>query len=126
MGVFTIQNNLALAGISLAFSKSTAYTSDTVVAVVDGNKQYLTTTLHVNGYDDIQVVAGIPVEWTILVENDALNGCNNELVLLFANQQIKLVEGKNIIEFIPEKAGQYTYSCWMGMLRNTITVLEDE
>ena len=32
----------------------------------------------------------------------------------------------NIIEFIPEKAGQYTYSCWMGMLRNTITVLEDE
>ena len=79
-----------------------------------------------NGYDDIQVVAGIPVEWTILVENDALNGCNNELVLLFANQQIKLVEGKNIIEFIPEKAGQYTYSCWMGMLRNTITVLEDE
>lgn len=126
MGVFTIQNNLALAGISLAFSTSTAYTSDTVVAVVDGNKQYLTTTLHVNGYDDIQVVAGIPVEWTILVENDALNGCNNELVLPFANQQIKLVEGKNIIEFIPEKAGQYTYSCWMGMLRNTITVLEDE
>ena len=32
----------------------------------------------------------------------------------------------NIIEFIPEKAGQYTYSCWMGTLRNTITVLEDE
>lgn len=126
MGVFTMQNNMALTGFSFALPKSAAHTSDSVIAAVDGDKQYLTTTLHVNGYDDIQVAAGIPVEWTILVEPDTLNGCNNELVLPFANRQIKLTEGKNVIEFLPEEVGQYAYSCWMGMLRNTITVAESK
>jgi len=30
--------------------------------------------------------------------------------------------GENVIEFIPEKEGVYTYSCWMGMITGTIYV----
>lgn len=36
--------------------------------------------------------------------------------------EIKLKEGDNLIEFIPTEAGQFGYSCWMGMIRSSITV----
>ena len=124
MGIFTMQNNFALSGISLSLPQSSADNTNCITAVVDGDTQYVTTTLHANGYDDIQVTAGIPVEWTIIADPADLNGCNNEIVLPFADQQIRLSEGENVIRFLPEKTGQYTYSCWMGMLRNTVTVVE--
>lgn len=31
-------------------------------------------------------------------------------------------EGENVIEFMPEKEGVYTYSCWMGMITGKIYV----
>ena len=124
MGLFTVQNNFALSGISFSWPKNSAGQTDRIVAVVDGDTQYVTTTLHANGYDDIQVTAGIAVEWTILADSADLNGCNNEIVLPFAGQQIRLSEGENTICFLLEEAGTYPYSCWMGMLRNTVTVVE--
>jgi hypothetical protein len=32
--------------------------------------------------------------------------------------------GENVIEFTPDRAGRFSYSCWMGMIRSSITVLE--
>ena len=64
--------------------------------------------------------------WTITASEDSLNGCNNEIVLPAFDQQIKLKAGENTIRFTPESAGSYPYSCWMGMLRNTITVISTE
>ncbi len=37
-----------------------------------------------------------------------------------------LQPGENIIEFTPVKAGKFLYSCWMGMIRASITVVEGE
>lgn len=124
MGLFTVQNNLALAG--LALPGTTGSGGGPVMAVVDGGTQYVTTTLRANGYDDIQVVAGIPVVWTILADGETLNGCNNEIVLPVFDQHVKLAEGANTITFTPEEPGEYLYSCWMGMLRNTITAVEPQ
>ncbi len=125
MGIFMIQNNLVLTGftVSSADSSANAGTEGTVVSTVDGDVQYVTTELHANGYDDIQVVAGIPVVWMIKVDESNLNGCNNEIVLSEFDQQVKLSAGEVVIEFTPEEEGTYTYSCWMGMLKNTITVV---
>ncbi|MCD8322229.1 MAG: sulfite exporter TauE/SafE family protein [Oscillospiraceae bacterium] len=120
MGVFTVQNNLVLTGFTLPGTSSGS--GDVIEAVVDGDTQYVTTTLHANGYDDIQVVAGIPVVWTIEVEESALNGCNKEIILSAFDQQVTLSAGEVTITFTPEEEGTYTYSCWMGMLKNTITV----
>ncbi|MCD7770069.1 MAG: sulfite exporter TauE/SafE family protein, partial [Oscillospiraceae bacterium] len=120
MGVFTVQNNLVLTGFTLPGTSSGS--GDVIEAVVDGDTQYVTTTLHANGYDDIQVVAGIPVVWTIEVEESALNGCNKEIILSAFDQQVTLSAGEVTITFTPEEQGTYTYSCWMGMLKNTITV----
>ncbi|MCD8375926.1 MAG: sulfite exporter TauE/SafE family protein [Oscillospiraceae bacterium] len=123
MGLFMIQNNLVLTG--LTFPSSNTSTDEIVVSTIDGDVQYITTELHANGYDDIQVTAGIPVVWTIKVDESNLNGYNNEIVLSTFNQQVKLTAGQVVIEFTPEEAGTYTYSCWMGMLKNTITVVEE-
>ncbi|MGN0977051.1 MAG: sulfite exporter TauE/SafE family protein [Faecousia sp.] len=123
IGLSTVQNNLALTGIPLPWAKSAGETGQ-ITATIDGGVQYVTTTLRANGYDDIRVTANIPVVWTILAEEDALNGCNNEIVLPAFDQQIRLEPGATTITFIPEEPGVYTYTCWMGMLKNTITVEE--
>ena len=31
-----------------------------------------------------------------------------------------------MIEFTPDKVGSYQYTCWMGMIRGTINVVEAE
>jgi plastocyanin domain-containing protein len=32
--------------------------------------------------------------------------------------------GENVIEFTPDRTGKFQYTCWMGMIRSTITVVE--
>lgn len=123
MGVYTMQNNLVLTGFMNQAASSNS--ENMVVSTLEGDVQYITTTLHSNGYDDIQVTVGIPVVWTIEANEDSLNGCNNQIVLSAFNQQVTLSEGETIIEFTPEQTGTYTYSCWMGMLKNTITVVDE-
>lgn len=121
LGLYMLQNNLALTGVIIpSFTNQTE--SMAITAMIDGDKQYITTILHVNGYDDITVKAGVPVVWTMIVDSENLNGCNNEIVLPKYGIQIKLQEGENIIEFTPDETGTFTYTCWMGMLKNTITV----
>lgn len=125
-GLFMLQNNFTLLGISLP-GLSVSGTSDgsAVTAMVDGDGsvQVLSTTLHVNGFDDIVVEAGIPVVWTITADASSLNGCNNAIVIPEYSQQITLQEEENVIEFTPTRTGTFTYTCWMGMLKNTITVV---
>ena len=121
LGIYMLQNNLALTGLIMpSITKDTGSTA--ITATVDGDKQYITTDLHYNGFDDIKVTLNVPVVWTINVEKENLNGCNNEIVLPEYGKQIKLQEGENIIEFTPTEEGTFTYTCWMGMLKNTITV----
>lgn len=122
LGLSTMQNNLALTGISLPWTQRSA--GSVITATVDGSTQYLTTTLHANGYDNIQVAAGIPVVWTILADDTSLNGCNNSFVLPEFNQQITLKTGVNTVTFTPGEPDVYPYTCWMGMLKNTITVID--
>ncbi|MGN1348048.1 MAG: sulfite exporter TauE/SafE family protein, partial [Acutalibacteraceae bacterium] len=119
LGIFMLQNNLALIGL-LPAGQSNG--SASISSTVNGDMQYVTTELHSNGFDDISVKMGVPVTWTIVVRKENLNGCNNEIVLPEYGKQIKLHEGENIIEFTPTEKGAYTYTCWMGMLKNTITV----
>jgi plastocyanin domain-containing protein len=35
----------------------------------------------------------------------------------------RFTEGENVIEFVPKRTGQFSYSCWMGMIRSSITVV---
>jgi plastocyanin domain-containing protein len=33
--------------------------------------------------------------------------------------------GENIIEFTPSEIGEIPFTCWMGMIKSKITVIED-
>ncbi len=119
LGIIMFNRGLGLSGIS-AFAAGTSST-----ATVKGNMQTITTSLDSGRYTPITVQKGIPVKWTIMVDREDLNGCINPLTIPKYNFQKELVPGDNIIEFIPEKEGKIVYTCWMGMIRSTITVVED-
>jgi plastocyanin domain-containing protein len=38
----------------------------------------------------------------------------------------RFTPGENVIEFTPQRTGRFPYSCWMGMIRSSITVIEEE
>lgn len=53
-------------------------------------------------------------------------GMNNEVVVPAFGVQAKLAEGDTQLVFTPTEPGAYLYSCWMGMLKSTIVVTENE
>ena len=79
-GLFTLNNNLVLSGISLP-NVSSNDTTDMAQAVVDNNVQYITTELQPGSYEKIKVKKQIPVKWTIIAGEGSLNGCNNEIII---------------------------------------------
>ncbi|GHU91418.1 hypothetical protein FACS1894202_12800 [Clostridia bacterium] len=91
--------------------------------IVDG-VQIVNSTLSSGGYPKITVQAGVPVRWTIDAPKGTINGCNNRMQIPEFGVEYKFQTGENVIEFTPTKAGKIPYSCWMGMIRSSITVVE--
>lgn len=89
--------------------------------VVDG-VQMVTSTLASGRYPDITVQAGTPVVWTIDAPAGSINGCNYRMLLQEYRIEHTFQTGENVIEFTPTTAGTFQYSCWMGMIRGSITV----
>ncbi|BCJ95577.1 hypothetical protein acsn021_31460 [Anaerocolumna cellulosilytica] len=122
LGVGMLNNGLALSGVTLPQMQATQGGMNQ--AVIDGKYQHVTTNIDYGTYPPITVKAGVPVQWTIVAEKGMINGCNNEIIIPEFGITVKLVEGNNVIEFLPDKAGTFGYSCWMGMIRSFIAVTE--
>ena len=120
LGFSMFNNALALSGIN--FSQGSENDSG-VRAEIQDNIQVVTTKLKGGTYEPIIVEVGKPVKWNIQVSNGSLNGCNNQIIIRPYDIAKSLEMGDNIIEFTPIDAGTYTYSCWMGMLRSKIYVV---
>lgn len=90
-----------------------------------GEVQVVNSTLSYGSYPDITVKAGIPVKWIIDAPAGSVNGCNYRMLLYEYGIEYTLQEGENIIEFTPDKAGVYEYTCWMGMVHGSITVTDE-
>ena len=126
LGVVMANRGLALSGFTLPsvpFGENNSQKSG--VAVVKDGIQIVTTELSPGKYEPITVQKGIPVKWTIRAEKKDINGCNNEIIIPKFNTSKKLEPGDNIIEFTPTETGTFAYSCWMGMIRSKITIVED-
>ena len=93
------------------------------VQIQDG-VQLVRSTLESGSYPDITVRAGLPVRWTIYAEAESINGCNHTLLIPGLDLSLRFQPGENVLEFTPQTAGTIPYSCWMGMIRGTITVTE--
>lgn len=134
LGLIMSNRGLALAGMNVsptsflkdlgAFGTDNVASANSIKATVKDGVQYVNMTASYSGYNpnEIYVQKGLPVKW--VVDGKELSGCNNTIVIPDLNIQQKLQSGLNTIEFTPEDK-DLAFSCWMGMIRGTIKVVDD-
>jgi len=98
-------------------------TSESTTKIKNG-VQLVNSTLSVRRYPDITVKTGQPVRWVINAPDGSINGCNNRMIIQAYGIEHTFKTGENVIEFTPTETGQFGYSCWMGMITATITVID--
>jgi len=126
LGIVMANRGLALSGFSLTSDPLVSgNTQGSNIATVQNGIQIVRTKLEPGRYEPIVVQKGIPVKWTIQAQKSDINGCNNEIVIPKFKKSKKLEAGDNVIEFTPTETGTFPYSCWMGMIRSKITVVDD-
>ncbi|MCR5258514.1 MAG: sulfite exporter TauE/SafE family protein [Desulfovibrio sp.] len=127
LGLGMVHNGLALRGFSAA-SLSPAGTQEEKVegarAHRTGNGQAVTSMADYDAYEPIVVQRGLPVTWTLVMPEEKLIGCNNEILAPELGIAQKLTPGANNITFTPTKTGVFAFSCWMGMIHSQITVVD--
>ena len=71
--------------------------------------------------DVIVVEHGLPVRLTFLRQETA--ACSEEIVFPDFARRARLPEGELVaIDFLPERTGEYEFTCGMGMLRGKVVV----
>ncbi len=127
LGVVMVNRGLTLQGnatiTSFIDSKQTSYNA--MLPEIINDFQIINTSANRQGYDPnvFIIEKGKPVNWVIL--GDAVDSCNNEILIPELNISQKIKEGHNIIKFTPEAEGELRFSCWMGMLGGKFIVVED-
>lgn len=132
MGVANIQNGLTITGhpLNTAWLKSTASVQAQVKASAgnaavsfDGTEQIIRMKADYNGYtpDQITIRAGVLTRWQI--DGSKAYGCVSAFQVPGLGIRRVLDKGINEISFTAPKAGQYVFSCSMGMYRGVLNVI---
>ncbi len=122
LGIGMFNTGMSLSGF-LTFDAPTKDLSEFEIKMEDGY-QIVEIDIQSRGYDPIAVRRGIPVRFNLRATEETLNGCNNAIRIPEFGIRKKLSPGDNIVEFTPDKLGTFTFTCWMGMIRSSITVIE--
>ena len=75
-------------------------------------------------YPSIKVKKDVPVRWIINAPDGSINGCNYKIYINSYGIEHTFQKGENIIGFTPTKSESIGYSCWMGMIKGNINVVE--
>jgi sulfite exporter TauE/SafE/plastocyanin domain-containing protein len=128
LGMIMFSNGWGLSGFSFDFLPRLAGAAPSAggdfTPVLENGVQIVRTTLSSGRYQPITVQSGIPVRWTIDAPPGSISGCNNRMLIREYGIEHSFTYGENVIEFTPSRTGRFTYSCWMGMIRSSITVVE--
>ena len=128
LGLWNIQNSLAIAGFTVTPSPSSVRSGATnftpATAPTVGGVQTIKMAVTQYGYEPshFTIRAGVPVRWEI----DATNGggCGSVLVSRqLGIQKLLSTNPLNVIEFTPSITGEIPFSCSMGMYRGSFTIL---
>ncbi|MDF2879247.1 MAG: heavy metal-associated domain protein [Clostridia bacterium] len=138
LGVIMGNRGLALAGVNinpmtalaattqsvLGSNSNNSSNSNVIKATLQDGVQVIHMTADNRGYtpNAFYVQKGIPVKW--IIDGKQMNSCNNAIVVPSLNIQKKITGGENIIEFTPEDK-DINFSCWMGMIRGVIKVVDE-
>lgn len=126
LGLGMIGRGLAFTGTTFVMEPSSQSVESTSNTNTESSQevQKITSILESNSYPPITVTKGVMVEWTIQAPEGTITGCNRQLIIPEYNITKDLEVGDNVITFMPEESGTFGYSCWMGMIRSSITVEE--
>lgn len=133
LGIIMGTRGLSLAGINIpniGFNKNTEAlginnsSSNIAKPTIEDGVQIIRMTADNSGYTPnvLYVQKNMPVKWIINGKN--LTSCNNGIIIPSIDVQQSLKTGDNIIEFTP-KDKDISFSCWMGMIRGVIKVVDD-
>lgn len=130
LGLVMLNRGLSLTGMNpleATLTKPAQPLAQSTNSVDKSNLNNGVQTLHMSanrsGYvpQVLYVQKGIPVKW--IISGDQLTSCNNEIVVPAYQIQQKLGRGETVIEFTPQNK-DISFSCWMGMLRGVIKVVD--
>lgn len=107
-----------------ASPQGSAVPSGEPAVTIENGVQIVNSTLSGGRYPNITVQAGMPVKWMINAPQGSINGCNNRMLIQEYGIEYEFKPGENVVEFTPAETGTIRYSCWMGMIRGSITVVE--
>jgi sulfite exporter TauE/SafE/copper chaperone CopZ len=124
LGLLMFTRGMSLFGVALP-TVPTGSSSAAAVARIAGGYQEVRTTVDSGKYQPFFVQKGVPVRWTIRVKAADLNGCNNPITVPGYGIRKLLVPGDNLVQFTPDREGTIVYTCWMGMISSSITVVSD-
>lgn len=125
LGLLTVNRGLA------SFNSGASSESKDIVAPVsnvnnnqDSNYQIAKMDLTYQGYvpSTLTVKKGIPVKWVINAKE--ISGCTSVIQMTAFNIRKTLKSGENTIEFTPNVAGTYKFSCGMQMVWGKFVVTE--
>ncbi len=122
LGVGMFNTGLSQSGF-LGIGTEQSDTSGFEPNIVDGY-QIVQVEVSPRAYGAIIVKKGIPVKFNLHAEAKNINGCNNAIMIPKFGIEMPLSAGDNIVEFTPTETGVIPYSCWMNMIRSSITVVE--
>lgn len=134
LGLITANRGLGLYGLNLNptsdLNNYLSYDNDELledtsgVATIENGIQTVKITADYSGYSPALVYIKKDIPTKFIIDGKQLTGCNNAIVIPSLNIQKELQEGENIIEFTPGNT-DIGYSCWMGMIRGNIKVVDD-
>jgi sulfite exporter TauE/SafE/copper chaperone CopZ len=118
-----INSGFALTGINLAAAFDISSNTPSASAHLNGNVQQVSMKVTANGYvpSNLTITAGVPVKW--LIDGAGAGGCTSQIVIPSLNIMKSLSRGINEIDFTAPNPGRLAFSCSMGMVRGSFTVL---
>lgn len=124
LALFNLNSGFALIGINISsIARNQPSATGSEPEIVNG-VQTVAMKVTRNGYEPRNPVikAGVPVRW--LIDGAGATGCASQIVVPDLNIVRSLSTGINEITFTaPSMPGQLAFSCSMGMVRGSFTVL---
>lgn len=123
LALVNLNSGFALTGIDLASAINSAPEAPTAAPSVQNGAQVVNMKVTSGGYEpsNLTIKAGVPVKW--MVDGAGAFGCTSQIVIPSLNIKKSLTQGINEIDFTAPNTGKLAFSCSMGMVRGSFTVL---
>lgn len=124
---YTFNSGLALVGVSgNVFSDKNSVGINNIKDQAKADSPVQVIEMHVTsaGFapNTLHIKKNVPVKWVI--KGDNITGCTNKIIVPTLGISQGLLSGDNVVNFIPDKLGEISFSCWMGMVRGKFIVEE--